>query len=147
MNKWIQFSRIEDIKRTSFFDRVLLLWEQNDYPNGRKISLAGFKPDGGLKKSDCNETKDSRVIAYYYPNRMTYCHVKFGEELPKDLTECREALCLFGWGDTCLDLEIKPCSIKDGKILYATFAESRRHPEYLIGYCKLPDIYEFEANE
>lgn len=145
MNSWISFSRIEDVKRTSLCDRVLLLWEDNDYPNARRITIAVFRPDGYLRKSDFKEFKNSKVIAYYHPKRMTYCHVKFGEKPPSDLSECREALCLFGWGDTCFDLEIKPCTIKDGKILYATFAESRRYPEYLIGYCKLPDIYEFEV--
>lgn len=153
MNSWIPFSRIEGVKRTSF-DRVLLLWEDNNYPNARKISIAAFRPDGCLRKSDLKEFKNSKVIAYYYPNRMTYCHVKFMANpdnpwggLPQDLTECREALCLFGWGDTCFDLEIKPCTIKDGRILYTPFCESRHYPEYLIGYCKLPDIYEFEVNE
>ena len=145
MNSWIPFSRIEDVKRTSLCDRVLLLWEDNDYPNARRTTIAIFRPDGYLRKSDFKEFKNSKVIAYYHPNRMTYCHVKFGEKHPSDLSECREALCLFGWGDTCFDLELKPCTIKDGRVLYAPFAESRHYPEYLIGYCKLPDIYEFEV--
>lgn len=104
-----------------------------------------FGRDGALRKADMSERKGSRIIAYFYPTHMTYCCVKFGDPLPEDLTECREAFCLFG-GDASFDLERKPVTIKNGRILYYQHAESRLKPEYLLGYCKIPDIYEFEVN-
>lgn len=144
--EWIKINNLEEI-RIDFTEKVVLLENKSGSRTLAHVILDA-RGNHKLRGYNKNSLKKYKILAYYKIAEWEFCLIPFGTEmkLPKGSTEQNcEAYTLWGTRHGgMLPVEHQIVRVVNGHPYFCTGWYGAGHPDYLLGYHILPDMYLFE---
>lgn len=139
--RWIAFNSLEEIKKVGL-NAVLLI----DKDGRRQLDTLVNNQRGNwrLMYHDAGSIKKMQALAYYRIDGWNFCNIPYGEPLPGFGERNGEAYALWGFqNDGAFPIEEHLVRILKGVPAFTQHHYGVSHPDILLGYHILPDIYSF----